>query len=147
MLELISVSFLINETIHPRKLWRRDLIYRPTLVKRNKVNNRLDHPKDYYYFNVSYLRKCLWGNIWKCNNLILNIMKTKQITEYIVEAENMSRDRRSAGRFVLGRQKVFALLQSGPGKKTVLKLAMMACRLLVYWGQAFFFFFFSVLTL
>lgn len=85
-------------------------------MKRNKGNNQPDHPKGYYYFNVSYLRKCLLGNTWRCNNLILNIMKTKQITGYIVETENMSRDRCSPRRFVLGRWKVFVLLRSDPEK-------------------------------
>lgn len=53
----------------------------------NQVNNQPDHPEDYCYFHVSYLRKCLWGNIWKCNNLILNTTKTKQRAEYIIEHE------------------------------------------------------------
>lgn len=52
------------------------------------MNNQLDHPKDYCYCNISYLRKYLWGNIWKCNNLIQNIRKTKQITEYNIKIES-----------------------------------------------------------
>lgn len=109
---------------------KKDLIYRPTLVKRNKVDDQLDHPKDYYYFNGSCLRKRPRGNIWKCNNLILNITKTKQITKYIAETENMSRDRCSSERLVLGWQ-IFVVLQYDSEKnKAVLELATMAHSLL-----------------
>lgn len=80
-------------------------------MKRNQVNNQLDHPKDYYYCNVSYLRKCLWGNSWKYNDLILNIRKTKQITEYNINMENGGRGRRSLRISILSRQKVFVWQQ------------------------------------
>lgn len=104
-------------------------------MKRNKVNNQLDHPRDYYYFNVSCLRKCLWGNIWKCNNLILNIMKTKQITVYCRDWEHGQRQL-LVREVCFRRPGSFCCAAVCPQKKAVLKLAMMACGSLFYRWKA-----------